>query len=1239
MKNERKKNIQFQNDGADNICSRMDKKKRFLLADEVGLGKTITAANIIAGKMKDSKSQDSKSQNSKSLKVGYICGNEALAKENIRKLKDNVKEADPSIDDVNNRGAERLSLGFTAYLKQTDSTVGNKTLSIYTLTPSTTIRFTSSGNKEERAWVYYLFTACKNIPRDIELEDACTAGLKDTDKFNKVLNKEVAWLSNSPDKDLHQKFINSFYNPFEKIFQDEWDKIKDQCFENCINVFLYHMKDQRSEFFSECITQELLKHDIHVGRRKKHDKKFDSSNATNKLYMEFQKIKITEQEMKIYQAVAEHMPNRKTKDVKRTIAFEYRRKHIADYLECFNELDGLFKQCDQEKTVSYKAFTELRSHACVDKMQQEKVSYSKLKKYKVEEDDNTVLLEHTFIDTCCKEIIRTARKCMAVQSVEMMDMNLFLADEIQNYSEIFRTTDKKKADSEMNLVIDKLIMGDYEIVLMSATPFRYHTKLSELINRDRDDNADSEQFPVSDDANENITDMGTRYIKKDTDIYSEFQNIIRYLRGDDSEDWFQKWEKLNRKKIDIVNGYDNLHNAQAKETAHKEYKECVWQQSQMLKEAGISRVERYMAGCSAAVQSSKNKNNIMLDLNDWDNILARELRCMSENTIAEAEAEQISEGDILFQITDPSADDYEEWYIYSQKNFNLFKANNILNNLTFFGDYDEDDNADEDKGNNKYKICADHDGDPCFAESYKGSIELYKRMRDNRLSVRKDYIKSTPAYLSFKQGYKKLRNIQSDSYMLSKERVKNFEPLFADKSSNGKELLYNARLARLFEVLFDTEELHKLLFIPPSRGDAVLKGVFNKKRGISKRLFFTDYNMTPKSLSVLLSYEAARRTLNDIKSDTDIPVVPGSETVISIKKLKEYGLKEHETEEYDFKEYAFKKRIIDELYEYDIQNSNQEGSPYGYAQTKDFTSEDISTFCKAYFEYMTKMDSLRVLAAYAEGNCLYDKITSYGANGCINKVLDEYFEYIPTEDGKGPAQMFREVLGITLYGVNTRFQGDNEDTKMPVAFAVGHYAGDRISNSAANTLSEKIRLFNSPFRPFQFISTSIGQEGFDFHVYCRKVVHWSLEFDPAKFEQREGRINRYQSYANRLNIYDRYYADRPGYVSFKETFETEGKKNDCELVNHSWGLFPDFTVPDGKFHMIRECYYYPSSFESHNLENVLKAVGYYRALLGQISTDNFEDAFKKFVDDRENVNGETNIEEYFVNLYPKKGSN
>ncbi|MGA2185120.1 MAG: helicase-related protein [Bryobacteraceae bacterium] len=62
------------------------------------------------------------------------------------------------------------------------------------------------------------------------------------------------------------------------------------------------------------------------------------------------------------------------------------------------------------------------------------------------------------------------------------------------------------------------------------------------------------------------------------------------------------------------------------------------------------------------------------------------------------------------------------------------------------------------------------------------------------------------------------------------------------------------------------------------------------------------------------------------------------------------------------------------------------------------------------------------------------------------------------------------------------------------------------------------KAFNSPFRPFILATTSIGQEGLDFHPYCHVVYHWNLPSNPVELEQREGRIHRYKGHAIRKNI-------------------------------------------------------------------------------------------------------------------------
>ena len=67
--------------------------------------------------------------------------------------------------------------------------------------------------------------------------------------------------------------------------------------------------------------------------------------------------------------------------------------------------------------------------------------------------------------------------------------------------------------------------------------------------------------------------------------------------------------------------------------------------------------------------------------------------------------------------------------------------------------------------------------------------------------------------------------------------------------------------------------------------------------------------------------------------------------------------------------------------------------------------------------------------------------------------------------------------------------------------------------------------FNSPFWPFVMASTSVGQEGLDFHLWCHAVVHWNLPSNPVDLEQREGRVHRYKCHAVRRNIAEQFGAD------------------------------------------------------------------------------------------------------------------
>jgi hypothetical protein len=92
-----------------------------------------------------------------------------------------------------------------------------------------------------------------------------------------------------------------------------------------------------------------------------------------------------------------------------------------------------------------------------------------------------------------------------------------------------------------------------------------------------------------------------------------------------------------------------------------------------------------------------------------------------------------------------------------------------------------------------------------------------------------------------------------------------------------------------------------------------------------------------------------------------------------------------------------------------------------------------------------------------------------------------------------------------------------EPHRMRTRFAVA-FGNQTLDDGGEARVEAVSNAFNSPFWPFVLTSTSVGQEGLDFHLWCHAVVHWNLPGNPVDLEQREGRVHRYKGHAVRRNI-------------------------------------------------------------------------------------------------------------------------
>jgi hypothetical protein len=143
--------------------------------------------------------------------------------------------------------------------------------------------------------------------------------------------------------------------------------------------------------------------------------------------------------------------------------------------------------------------------------------------------------------------------------------------------------------------------------------------------------------------------------------------------------------------------------------------------------------------------------------------------------------------------------------------------------------------------------------------------------------------------------------------------------------------------------------------------------------------------------------------------------------------------------------------------------------------------------------------------------------------------------------------------------------------------------------------------FNSPFWPFVLASTSIGQEGVDFHWWCHAVVHWNLPANPGDFEQREGRINRYKCHAVRRNVAARF---RHEALASDEVDPWRALFGAARAVRPAGAndLHPYWVFP-GESHIDRHLLTYPLSRDVVRWEQLQEMLALYRLAFGQPRQD------------------------------------
>ena len=234
----------------------------------------------------------------------------------------------------------------------------------------------------------------------------------------------------------------------------------------------------------------------------------------------------------------------------------------------------------------------------------------------------------------------------------------------------------------------------------------------------------------------------------------------------------------------------------------------------------------------------------------------------------------------------------------------------------------------------------------------------------------------------------------------------------------------------------------------------------------------------------------------------------------------------------------------------------------------------------------------------------WGKVLQYCAFGNLQSVLDEYLHHLRQDQFKGPldndrlfnmAQKAAEAVSLRTPSYQAI---DVEDLEHNLRF-VPRFAlryGGRRANTEDVRQPEVRNAFNSPFWPFVLASTSVGQEGIDFHWWCHSVFHWNTPANPVDFEQREGRVDRYRGHAVRRNIAARHGSrvlTAPGTDPWATAFEMA--VDYCE----EYGDFTPSWVYPGPAKVERLVAPFALSSDEDKYERIKQDVALYRLAFGQ----------------------------------------
>lgn len=592
--------------------------------------------------------------------------------------------------------------------------------------------------------------------------------------------------------------------------------------------------------------------------------------------------------------------------------------------------------------------------------------------------------------------------------------------------------------------------------------------------------------------------------------------------------------------------------------------------------------------------------------------------------------------------------------------------------------------------------------EPISSGDIMSYCQMQKILRDCKLKAERkglkvkynnvpmEYVKSSPYLLSFMETYvlkdyiksayttKHSKSIKLPISSFSQNVLLNFDRIYQYKSLDAN----NARLSKLLDVMLNEEKQTScLLWIPASHPYYIIAedNVFANNKDFSKMLVFSGWEMVPRMIAFMLSYEAERQSIGSYKAGhkpatytNQVGEAPLRYDKEILRYCNEYLLSLYDAKAMfgnniedirskitsvitsdiigkggkivrnnDFKSaeiinilewLAHDSEIVIEVPEECIpviadmaiaspavvlhkSIGEVSFSVYEAYKRTDKTLEDVIEGLTSIFNLRQSVGIMSKL--YGDEEDYYIRVLKYCVDGNLQSVIDEFVHMIDeTKQNKSDIaqSIYESFVGVSTLEIDTtEYYRDlsKKRRRLRTHYALA-FTNKKVDEKNVSRAINIRQSFNSPFRPFVLSTTSIGQEGLDFHWYCRKIMHWNVPSNPQDMEQREGRINRYKCLAIRRNIASKY----QNTYEWSEMFEQAHN----ELSGALGGLIPYWCIPVEKFEqpeMIERIVpMYPLSSDREYYNRMNSVLSLYRLTMGQPRQEELLGLFQNLTQDQ-----------------------